>query len=67
MNRPSLLGHCMTKHRKERPSDALFNYACSLYAAGKKDAAVSEFEALHETYPDEKRILLMLGSVRAQF
>ena len=51
----------MTKHRKERPSDALFNYACSLYAAGKKDEAVTEFETLHEAYPDEMRILLMLG------
>lgn len=51
----------MSKHRKERPWDALFDYACSLRNSGKPDEAVSEFELLHESYPDETLILFMLG------
>jgi hypothetical protein len=56
-----LLDRPMTKPRKKRPSDELFDYACSLFAADKKHAAVAEFESLHESYPDEMRVLLMLG------
>ena len=51
----------MSKSRKKRPSDALFEYACSLIAAEKFEASVSELEALRESYPDEIRVLIMLG------
>jgi len=51
----------MPKRPKAKPSDALVEYASSLLAAGKAEAAVTEFEALHESYPEEMRILFMLG------